>query len=238
MQVAVAGKENEISAAPRLLRCLDLRGKLVMGDALLIQRELSIQIVDAGGEYVWAVKGNQPQLRQEIDELFETPPSGARHGSSTAEFQSARMVNKGHGRLEERTLTTSSLLNDYTDWPRLAQVFKLERRVTRLKDGSQREEVTYGLTSLTSQEAGPERLLTMTRSYWGIENGLHYRRGKTLREDITRMTHTRFAEAMAILNNLVLGLILQGRWRYLPHARRHYRAHLEEALTLILLAPG
>ena len=96
--------------------------------------------------------------------------------------------------------------------------------------------MTYGLTSLTSQEADPERLLTITRSYWGIESGLRYRRGKTLREDITRMTHTRLAEAMAILNNPVLGPILQGRWRYLPHARRRYSAHLEETLTLILLA--
>jgi hypothetical protein len=58
-------------AAPRVLKSLDLRGKVVTADALLAQRDLSIQIVEAGGEYVWTIKDNQPDTRQAIETLFQ-----------------------------------------------------------------------------------------------------------------------------------------------------------------------
>jgi len=140
--------------------------------------------------------------------------------------------------LEERTLTSSELLNGYLDWPHLAQVFRLERRWTRLKDGGQHTEVVYGLTSLSRQKADAARLPALVRDYWGIENGLFYRRDTTLHEDAMRMTHPTLAEAMAIINNLVIGLILQQGWPYLPQARRYYDAHPEAALALLLHPPG
>ena len=237
LQVAVDGKENEISAAPRLLQSLDLRGKVVMGDALLTQRALSKQIVAGGGDYVWLVKKNQPQLRREIADLFA--PQVCPPGSSPPpnDFRYVHRTNKGHGRLEQRALTASSLLNGYLSWPHLQQVFKLEHWATLLKDHTQREEVVYGLTSLSREEADAERLLEITRSYWGIENGLHYRRDKTLREDDTRMTHCTLAMAMATLNNLVIGLMAWQDWRFLPSARRYYNAHVEGALALLLRCP-
>ena len=68
MQVVVDGKENEITAAPRVLECLDLTGKIVIGEAMLTQRGLSIQIVEAGGDYVWVVKDNHPRLRTDIED--------------------------------------------------------------------------------------------------------------------------------------------------------------------------
>ncbi len=70
-QVAVDGKENEITAAPRVLKSLDLRQKVVAGDAMHTQRALSIQIVSAGGDYVWIVKDNQQRLRWDLEKLFE-----------------------------------------------------------------------------------------------------------------------------------------------------------------------
>jgi hypothetical protein len=95
----------------------------------------------------------------------------------------------------------------------------------------------YGVTSLRPDEAGPERLLQINQDYWGIENGLHYRRDKTLREDVTRMSNATLAEAVAILNNLVIGLALHHGWLYLPQARRHYNANLQDALNLVLHHP-
>jgi DDE family transposase len=71
MQVEVDGKENEITAAPWLLKSLDLRGKVVSGDAMFTQRELWVQIVDSGGDYLWLVKDNQPQLLDDISTVFE-----------------------------------------------------------------------------------------------------------------------------------------------------------------------
>jgi hypothetical protein len=73
MQVAVADGENELSAAPRLLRCLDLRGKVLIADALFTQRELSVQIVAAGGDYIWLAKDNQPRAQEAIEQLFVPP---------------------------------------------------------------------------------------------------------------------------------------------------------------------
>lgn len=237
-QVAVAAKTNEMTVAPQVLQAIDLRGKIVMGDALLTQRNLSIQIVESGAEYIWLAKDNQPTLQQEIADVFL--PDEPFPGSSPVpnDFEVAQSVTKGHGRLEERMLTTSSLLQGYTDWPYLNQVFKLERRVVHLKTGHVQQEVVYGLTSLTRAKAGPTQLLTCVRDYWGIENGLHLRRDKTLHEDATRMTHPRLAEAMALLNNLVIGLALRTGRHNLAAARRHYDACLPDALSLVLRCPA
>jgi len=238
MQVAVAREENELSAAPRLLRCLDLRGKIVMGDALFTQRELSVQIVQAGGDYIWLAKDNQPHAQEAIVQLFVPQTRTPGWGIPPDDFQTATAHSKGHGRLEERILTSSELLNGYLDWPHLAQVFKLERRRTKLKDGTQQTEVIYGLTSLSRQRADAPRLLALVRDYWGIENGLFYRRDATLHEDSIRMSNPTLAQAMAIFNNLVIGLIIQQGWRYLPQARRHYDANPQAALALLLHPSG
>jgi predicted transposase YbfD/YdcC len=238
MQVAVASWENELSAAPRVLQSLDLRGKVLMGDAMFTQRQLSVQIVEAGGDYIWLAKDNQPRLREAIAQLFVPPTRNPGWGIPPDDFRTARKQNKGHGRLEERILTSSELLNDYLDWPYVAQVFKLERHRTKLKDGTHQTEVVYGLTSLSRQKADAARLLSLVRDYWGMENRLHYRRDTTLHEDATRMTHPALAQAMATFNNLMIGLVTQHGWRYLPEARRHYDANPTAALALLLHPPG
>ena len=237
MQIAVECRENEISVAPEVLKSLDLRGKVVRGDALLTQRRLSAQIVDAGGDYVWIVKDNQPQLRQDIEQLFQPEVCAPGFSPTPKDFQTAQTVNKAHGRLEVRTLTSSSLLQDYADWPHLAQVFKLDRQVTLLKTGSQRSQTVYGITSLAAHQADPAGLIQIVRAYWGIENGLHYRRDKTLNEDAQRISSPTLAQATATLNNLVLGLVLKQGYRNLAAARRFYNARLHHALSLLLRAP-
>lgn len=238
MQVEVKSSENELSAAPRVLQCVDLRGKVVMGDAMFTQRELSVQVVEAGGDYIWLAKDNQPRLREAIAQLFASPIRAPGWGVPPNDFQTAKQLNKRHGRLEERILISSELLNDYLDWPYVAQVFKLERHRTILKDGTHHTEIVYGLTSLNRQQADAARLLTLIRDYWGMENRLHYRRDATLREDATRMTHPVLAKAMATLNNLIVGLVTQHGWPYLPQARRHYDANPAEALALLLCPRG
>jgi len=235
MQMVVEkDKENEIMVAPKLLRCLDLRNKVVVADAMHTQRSLSIQIMEAGGDYVWIVKDNQPMTRQAIEQLFapEAPVPGL--GCPPMDFQQARTVNKAHGRLEERTITVSSLLKDYLDWPGVAQVFKLERRFTHLATGEVEQEVRYGLTSLPSQNASPERLLAIVRSGWGIENGLHYRRDVTFHEDATRMTRKTTGRAMATINNLVSSLLAIHGFRNFAQARRFFDAHPLQALAVVL----
>ena len=234
MQMVVEkDKENEIVVAPKLLKCLDLRNKIVVGDAMQTQRKLSTQIVESEGEYVWIVKDNQPNTRQAIEQLFAPQKPTPGHGCPPMDFRTAKTTNKSRGRLEERTITVSNLLNDYLDWPYLGQVFKLERRFTYLASGKVYSETQYGLTSLTDQVASPERLLEIVRSEWGIENGLHYRRDVTFHEDLTRMTNKTMARAMTIINNLVISLLNSLRFDNHARARRFFSAHPDKAFALL-----
>jgi predicted transposase YbfD/YdcC len=235
MEVEMAGKGSEIPAAPKVLKSIDLREKVVMGDAMHTQREVSIQIVEAGGDYIWLAKGNQPQIEEDIRLWFEPDPTPIPGQSYLPkDFETTQTVNKGHGRLEQRTLTVSSQLQDFLDWPYLQQVFKLERKFTFLKTGKVHQQVVYGFTSLSRDEIHPSKLLTLIRSYWGIENGLHYRRDVTLHEDHTRMTQPHGGRVMACLNNLVLGLLIgRLKFRYLPSARRFFAAFPSHAFALL-----
>jgi predicted transposase YbfD/YdcC len=234
MQMVVEkDKENEIVVAPKLLASLDLRHKVVVADAMHTQRQLSSQIVEAEGDFVWIVKDNQLNTRKAIEQLFapEKPVPGL--GCPAMDFRTAQTVEKQSGRLEERCITVSSLLNDYLDWPYVGQVFKLERRFTCLATGKVHSEVQYGLTSLTSQEADAKRLLGLVRSEWGIENGLHYRRDVTYQEDYTRMSKKPMGRAMAIINNLVVGLINHLGYTNHAQARRKFNSHPDQTLALI-----
>jgi predicted transposase YbfD/YdcC len=234
-QIALAKGQSEVSVAPTLLSWVDLRNKVVIGDALHTQRQVSIQIGKAGGNFLWTVKGNHPQLLQDLQDWFDDPvPLLPGQGCLPKDFQSATVTNKGHGRIETRTLTTSSQLNDFLDWPFLQQVFKLERTITVSKTKKIRQETIYGVTSLSAEQTSPAQLLAMLRSYWRIENSLHYPRDVTLREDQTRFIHHTAAHNMAVLNNLILALIAKSNFPFVPSARRFFAAHPDHALTLLL----
>ncbi len=234
-QVEVDRKENEIPAAGRLLKTLDLRGKIVTGDALLAQRELSLQIVEAGGDYVWIIKANQPETAEALARLFAPEPVGKGFSpASHDDFQMDETVGKEHGRIETRTLTASPASPLWLNWPGVAQVFRLERRFERVKDGQVEHEVVYGVTSLCVAEATPARLLALVRAHWGIENGLHYRRDDTLKEDRCTLRRNQAAPAMAAVNNLGLGLLLPRGVMNVPDARREFDAEPKAAVALIL----
>ena len=235
MEIAIEGKGCEIPGAAKLLKMVDLREQVIMGDAMHTQRAVSIQIVEAGGDYIWFAKGNQPQLEEDIRLWFEPEPEPMPgQGRLPKDFETVKETSKGHGRLEERRLTVSSQLNDFLDWPYVQQVFQLERRFISTKTGEVQEQVVYGLTSLSREAITPENLLKKLRAYWGLENGLHYRRDVTLREDRTRMTKGHAGQVMACLNNLVLGLVFtKTKYAYLPHARRFFDAHPAQAFALI-----
>jgi predicted transposase YbfD/YdcC len=234
-QIAIEEGQNEVSAAPTLLGWIDLRNKVVIGDALHTQRQISIQIGKAGGNFLWTVKGNHPQLLQDLQDWFDDQvPLLPGQGCPPKDFRSATVTNKGHGRLETRILTTSSQLNDFLDWPFLQQVFRLQRIITIPKTGKTRQETLYGLTSLSAEQASPAQLLSMLRSYWRIENSLHYPRDVTLHEDQTRFKSQAAAHNMTILNNLLLALIATSEFPFVPSARRFFAPHPDQALALLL----
>jgi predicted transposase YbfD/YdcC len=234
-QAEVDRKENEIVVAPKILKQVNLQGAIMIGDAMHAQRDTSAQIVASGGEYIWTIKGNQPRTHWAIEKLFVHEVCNLRQGAPLSKHcQMASQVNKGHGRIEKRTIMVSAELNDYLEWPSVAQVFRIERIVWHEKYKGSTRQVVYGLTSLSPEEAPPEKLLSLVRNYWGIESGLHYRRDVTLREDATRLSVGDAGHMMAIFNNLVIGLCLRYSGHNLAKARRLFCAQPSTALGLIL----
>ena len=235
-QVEVGRKENEITKAPQALKTVEIAQKVITADALHTQRGLVTQILEAQGDYVLPVKENQPQLYRNIQALFAPDYPRPGFGKIQTDFLTAQKVNKGHGRLEVRTLTTSEMLNPYAAWPGLAQVYRLERQFQWLRNGKSYRsscQTEFGITSLNRQEASPSHLLHIRRTHWGIETGLHYRRDVTLNEDATRMTVGNTGKIMASINNLVLALIRQAKFKNAAQARRWFSAHLQEAFRLL-----
>jgi len=219
-QVAVTSKENEIVEAPKLLGQLNVRGRIVMGDAMHSQRALSEQIKQAGGDFIWPIKRNQPTVLEDITQLFVPTTPTVLGNLLPNDFVSYEKANKGHGRLEKRRITVSSELKGYTEWPYLEQVFQLERWRTNLKTGKSETEVIYGLTSLNSKAATARKLHGLIQDYWGIENGLHQRRDVTFHEDRIRQTIGYAGHVMASINNLVIGLFRHAGCTNIASARR------------------
>jgi predicted transposase YbfD/YdcC len=238
-QQTVDNKENEIVAAPRVLEQVALAGKIVTGDAMHTQKAISEQIVASGGHYLWPVKENQPRLYEDIQRLFAPDNPKPGFGRIETDFLTAHVTNYGHGRLEKRTIKTSSMLNDYLDWPGVGQVYRLEREFFWLRQGSiykTSRELEFGISSLNRDQASPAKVLQVRRKHWFIETGLHYRRDVTFHEDATRMTIGASGRILATVNNLVIGLIKRAGHDNSAKARRHYDGRLDEAFGLLISA--
>lgn len=119
----------------------------------------------------------------------------------------AETVEKAHGRLEIRSIKTSTALNDYLNFPHVAQVFRIERHVEKLKAGTQSTEIVFGVTCLTPEQAGPPRLLGLNRGHWGIENRSHWVRDVTFDEDRSTIRTGVGPRVMASLRNFVIALM-------------------------------
>ncbi len=229
-QVQVGVTENEISAAAGLLAGIDLRGRIVCADAMQTQRDLSAEIVSRGGDYLWFVKDNQPTLNADVRQFFTPPHHSAGWYIAPLPRTVVEETTAGHGRIELRRLTLMVDKDNFLNWPALQQLFMLERHITHTKSKRATTEIVYGITSCSPHSADARQLLTATRHYWGIENGLHYRRDVTLHEDATRISHQNMATVMATLNNFVIGLSQKMGFSNLAHARRHFDFHISRLL--------
>jgi predicted transposase YbfD/YdcC len=225
-QQAVDAKANEITQVETVLRQIILKDRVVTMDALLTQRHVAQTIVDAGGDYVMIVKENQPQLRADIELVFTLPPAGDRQ-------ETARTVDIGHGRIEQRNITTSEALVDYSNWPGLAQVFEVGRHVIIQKTGQERTEVVYGVTSLNPERATPGRVLDLVRGHWHIENKSHWVRDVTFDEDRSQVRCGSIPQVMAALRNTAIGLLRWAGHTNIAAACRRLAAQPAQALALI-----
>jgi predicted transposase YbfD/YdcC len=201
-QVTVDDKSNEITAIPRLLELLDLTGALVTIDAMGCQREIARKVVQGGGDYVLAVKDNQPHLLEDIQavigQALESDFAGYRHDWHET-------VERGHGRDEARTyliLTEPGGIRDQELWQGLKVVGLCTR--TRVVNGEQSDEAHY---FIGSRVAGARVYGEALRNHWGIENSLHWQLDVTFGEDGSRVQRRHGAENLALVRRLALALL-------------------------------
>jgi hypothetical protein len=136
------------------------------------------------------------------------------------DLRTAGTVEKGHGRIETRTLSVSHECAAHLGWPGAQQVCRIER--TREIGGRVSREIAYAVTSLPPEQAGPDRLLGLWRDHWLIENRLHWRRDVVAREDQSRLRSGAAPQAMAAIRNTTL-FMLRGQQGSL-RSRRAARA--------------
>jgi predicted transposase YbfD/YdcC len=194
----------------------------VTGDALYAQPGLCRQIVERGGEYLFVAKANQPTLLEDIITLFADPPGPLAYCEE----------RDRHGnRREVRRLWASSDLAEYSGWPYLAQVCRIERE-TKV-NGQLKTERAYAFTSLWPHEADAGRLLSLNRGHWCIENCLHYVRDVTFGEDKSQVRTGNAPRVMAALRNTVIGAMRLSGTTSIASALRHNAARPTEALRLL-----
>ncbi len=194
-QIATDAKSNEITAVPRLLQMLALKGTIVTADALNCQRgAIAEQIVAQKGNYALALKGNQGTLFDDVILLLDDPELKA--------SAAAPVVEADHGRIETRTATVSTeidWLEKQHQWPGLKAIGKVVR-IRETADKTTTETAYY----LLSQVLSPERFNQVVRQHWGIENSLHWRLDVVMNEDQDRTRMGHGPHNLAVLRHMAI----------------------------------
>ena len=159
-------RTNEIGTVIPLLDQLHtIAAKTVTADAMLTQRKLASYLLERNAHYLFTAKNNQPNVLLDIALQFLT------EGTRKPDFEEPPTLS--HGRIEQRAIWTSTALNHYLDFPGVGQVFMLRRSRLDKASGKASTETVYGLTSHTPDSANAQRLLTLNRGHWTIENSVH-----------------------------------------------------------------
>lgn len=206
-QRKVDEKSNEITAIPKLLKLLDLAGCIVTVDALNTQTQIAKMIKQRGGEYILAVKENQGHLYEDLMDLFGDDRA---NDFLDAPYRQAKQVSKDHGRLEIRRCWSISdpeylaQIRDIDHWDGVQTLVLItsERHI-----GDQVE--TQDRYFISSLDNDPERILQAKRSYWGIENSLHWVLDLAFNEDRSRVRKDHAPENLAVMRHMAVNLLKQ-----------------------------
>ena len=198
--VVVDEKSNEIPAIPKLLDLIDVSGALVTIDAMGCQKEIAKKIVREEGDYVLAVKENQPKLYDAIWQFFLEQLETDFVDVASRHYHTRE---KGHGREEERFYHLAKVPEDFAvKWPHLKAI-GMAVNITQ-RDGRETSDVRYYI--LSKYVSGP-RFAEAVRGHWGIENNLHWQLDVSFREDDLRIRKGHAPENMSILMRTALSLL-------------------------------
>jgi len=238
-QVATEEKSNEIVAIPALLELLDLRGALVSIDAEGTQVKIARKIVQGGGDYLLAVKGNQPSLYAEVQEAFDEALDARRRTVDEVPaplVETNTQVDGAHGRIETRT---ARVLTGFEPWVPTSERWAGVKRLVAVT--ATREDTTTGKVSTETRYYITSRAVTAAeankgvRSHWLVENRLHWCLDMTFGQDASRIRTGHAAENFAVVRHFALNVIrhYQGDRYSVPRRRRlcdFHRAYRDKVL--------
>jgi predicted transposase YbfD/YdcC len=230
-QVKTEDKSNEITAIPRLLELLVLRGCIVTIDAMGCQKEIAQAIRARDAHYVLGLKGNHPKLHTEVAAYFA---QARREGFLEAPHGEHLESGRGHGREEERHVWSSEDLGwmeDREQWKGLKTVVMVESKRT-VGDKTTREQ-RYYLSSLSGKDA--RRLARAIRGHWAVENSLHWVLDVGFREDESRVREGHGAENLSTLRRIALNLLKQDTSKKVGVKNKRLAAGWDEGYMLHLL---
>lgn len=226
-QERVAEKAYEPHALEHMLERLDIADQVITLDALYTHKDMARRLVDHGSHYFMMVKGNQPQLREDIAHLFAERPSP---GEARWECSSCE---KAHGRIERWQVLSSETLNTFLDWPQVGQVVQRTCTQARSLKSEPSTNTSWAITSLTHAQASVDELAALWREHWVIENRVHYVRDETLGEDRGQIAKGHAPQALASLRNAVLTALRSRGWSRIAQALRYHAANIQ-CSTLLL----
>jgi predicted transposase YbfD/YdcC len=207
-QVAADAKSNEITAIPHLLDLLDLKDCVVTIDAAGCQKDIAAQIVAKGGDYVLALKENQPTLYEQVTDYFTQQLD---QDTADGKMRGHRQVETGHGRTETRHTYVVPAPKDWVArgrWLGLATLVLVIRESVDHASGKVTADVRYFISSLPARA---RRLAGAVRQHWGIENGLHWVLDVAFNEDRMRQRDRNGIENLALLNRLAVSVLRQDK---------------------------
>jgi predicted transposase YbfD/YdcC len=202
-QVAGPKGSNELGALPKLLELLDLHGAIVTLDALGCQKEIVAQIVDQGGDYVIAVKGNQEKLAAAV---HATLGAALEADKADTTMPTITRMEQKHGRQERRLYTVLEVPPDFAEleqWKGLKTVVMVAREHTD-SQGKTHTGVRYYISSLPAEV---KRIAAAVRGHWGIENGMHWVLDVAFREDRNRARADHAQANLGIFRRTALTLL-------------------------------
>jgi predicted transposase YbfD/YdcC len=205
-EVMVDAKSNEITAIPRLLEMLELRGAIVTIDAMGCQKEIAAKIRERGAEYVLAVKGNQEHLEDDVVSHFAALDEGKRRPRRRSQ---TTQRSTGHGRVETRwydAVPAPTTLRHREEWKDLRSICRVTRAWT--ERGEERSEVRYFISSLPADAVALAKAIL---GHWGVENGLHWVLDMYFGEDRSRARTGEAAANLAVLRRWIVTLLRQDK---------------------------
>jgi predicted transposase YbfD/YdcC len=203
-QIKAGEKSNEITAIPELLDLLALNGAIITIDAMGCQEAITEKIVDRGGDFIIAVKENQPILYEDLRDAFDS----AENASLLEQPSCHETEEVGHGRGEWRkceVLKSSGKITHIEKWRHVNSIIRLTTQRRLERDSSPTEHVRYFISSIEDLE--PDKALAATRAHWAIENNLHWQLDVSFREDECRVFAGNAAENLVVVRHVVLNLL-------------------------------